>query len=102
MYEHLEDSSQMTKLWSFRRHSLWYRSHTPHIGANWYMKQSYQTDSSNPFDKYHFPFFKCKKWGFCEVSTENMIPNGTQLFFTKSGAHMMYDPQVWVFSLNSN
>ena len=31
-----------------------------------------------------------------------MIPNGTQLFFTKSGAHMMDDHQVWVFSLNSN
>ena len=41
-----------------------------------------------------FLFLSAKNEVFSEVSTENMIPNGTQLFFTKSGAHMMDDPQV--------
>ena len=41
-----------------------------------------------------FLFLSAKNKVFCEVSTENMIPNGTQLFFTKSGAHMMDDTQV--------
>ena len=41
-----------------------------------------------------FLFLSGKNKVFCEVSTENMTPNGTQLIFTKSGAHMMDDPQV--------
>ena len=47
-----------------------------------------------------FLFLSAKNEFFCEVSTENMIPNGTQLFFTKSGAHIMDDPQ-YEFFLNS-
>ena len=41
-----------------------------------------------------FHFLSAKNDFFCEQSTKNMMQNGTQLFFTKSGAHMMDDPQV--------
>ena len=39
-----------------------------------------------------FLFLSGKNEIFCEGSTENMIPNGTQLIFIKSGAHMTDDP----------
>ena len=41
-----------------------------------------------------FLFLSGKNEVFCEGSTKNMTPNGTQVIFTKSGEHMMDDPQV--------